>query len=170
MEEIAAIVERIIAEHKVILADLTSFEKVSNDATAYRAIESGKEAFMPGRLASREGLKRLDDARARVDTGLHNHFHWEETTLLDAFTRYRADSLIPTLKTLMSEHDGIRDRLGELKGLVEELSTEKLSRHLWEAKAYDMRAHMTNLQKTVQTHAASEQVLFNELLKQLKNN
>jgi hypothetical protein len=64
----------------------------------------------------------------------------------------------------MSEHENIREGLGELKGLVEELRTEELSHQLWEAKAYDMRAHMTNLQKTIETHAAKEQRLLNDLL------
>jgi hypothetical protein len=166
MEEIAAIIERVIAEHKVILADLKSLEKVSNDAVALKAIDKGKEAFMPGRRASKDGLNQLEAVRAKLDAGLRKHFQWEEVTLLDAFNEYKANSLIKILKTLMSEHEDIREGLGELKGLIEELHTEQMSHQLWEAKAYDMRAHMSNLQKTIETHALNEQRLLNDLLKQ----
>ena len=85
MEAIAVIVERVIAEHKTIMADFQSLEKISNDATALKAIEKGKELFMPGRPDSSEGLKQLEAVRLKLDKGLRDHFHWEEVTLLDAF-------------------------------------------------------------------------------------
>lgn len=166
MEEIAAIITRIIAEHKVIMADFISLEKVGNDATALKAIEKSKEVFMPGRPGSIEGLNRLEGVRQKLDKGLHDHFHWEEITLLDAFNEYKAYSLVTALKTLMAEHEIIRDSLGELKGLVQELRTEHLSRQMWETKGYDLRAHMGNLQKTVENHSVTEQSLLNDLLKQ----
>ena len=168
MEVISVIIERIIAEHKVILADFKTLEKVSNDASALKAIEKGKDAFMPGRLAPLEGLNQLEAMRVKLDKGLRDHFHWEEITLLDAFNEYKADLLVPTLKTLMSEHEDIREGLGELKGLVGELRTEHLSHQLWESKAYDMRAHMINLQKKVEIHAMTEQRLLDDLLKRTR--
>jgi len=166
MEEIAAIVKRIIAEHKVILAEFKSLEKVGNDATALKAMEKGKDVFMPGRLDPAGGLNQLEAVRQKLDKGLQDHFHWEEITLLDVFNDHKAYSLVQTLKTLMSEHEVIRDRLGELKGLVQELQTEHLSRQIWETKGYDLRARMTSLQKTVEAHALTEQELLNDLLKQ----
>jgi hypothetical protein len=166
MEEIAAIVERIIAEHKIILADFKSLETVANDASGIKAMEKGKEAFMPGRQNPKENLNQLENIRIKMDKGLRDHFNWEEVTLLDAFNEYKAVSLIPTLKTLLSEHEDIREGLGELKGLIEELRTEQLSFQLWNTKGYDMRAFMSNLQKKVQTHAANEQKLLKELLKE----
>ena len=170
MEKIAVIVRKVIAEHKTILADFKSLEKVGNDAIALKAIEQGKEVFMPGRLNSSEGLKKFEEIRVKLDTGLRNHFHWEEVTLLDAFNEYRAFSLVPALKKLMSEHDTIREGLGELKGLTEELQSERLSHQMWEPKGYEIRAFITRLFKTVENHALNEQVILNDLLKQSLNN
>jgi hypothetical protein len=167
MEELTAIVERVIAEHKIILADFKSMENVANDASAMKAMEKGKAAFMPSRLNPAEGLKQLEPIRIKLDKGLNDHFKWEENTLLDAFNEHKAMSLIPTLKTLMSEHGEIREGLGELKGLMEELHTEEISFQIWQTKGYDLRAYMTNLQKKVQTHAANEQRLLNNLLKEV---
>jgi hypothetical protein len=166
MEEIAAIIERVIAEHKIILADLKSLEHVANDASAMKALDKGKDAFMPSRPNPREGLSQLETVRVKLDKGLRDHFQWEEDTLLDAFSEHKATSLIPTLKTLLSEHEDIREGLGELKGLIEELNTENMSYQLWQPKAYDMRAFMSNLQKKIQIHAANEQVLLKKLLKE----
>jgi len=166
MEAIAVIVERVIAEHKTIMADFQSLEKISNDATALKAIEKGKELFMPGRPDSSEGLKQLETVRLKLDKGLRDHFHWEEVTLLDAFNEYKAFALVPVLKQLMSEHDTIREGLGELKGLTEELRSEKLSHQMWEPKGYEIRAYITRLLKTVEIHAKGEQVILKDLLKQ----
>jgi iron-sulfur cluster repair protein YtfE (RIC family) len=170
MEGIAAIVQKVIAEHKVIMADFKSLEKVGNDATALKAIEKGKELFMPGRLDASEGLKQFEAVRVKLDQGLLNHFDWEERTLLDAFIEYKAFSLVPALKRLMSEHDTIREGLGELKGLTEELRSEHLSHQMWEPKGYEMRAFIIRLFKTVETHAIGEQSLLNDLLRQSMEN
>jgi hypothetical protein len=170
MEGVAAIIERIIAEHNVILDSFKSAERVANDAAALKGLEKGKDSFMPGRLVSEEGLNRLEAARAKVDQGLNDHFHWEETTLMEAFLAFKADNLVPLLKTLMAEHHEIRSGLSQLKTLVAELISGGLSHQIWEAKAYDMRAFMTNLHKTVETHAINEQRLLNDLLKQSAKN
>jgi hypothetical protein len=103
MGDITNIIERVIAEHKVILADLKTLNRIGNDATALEAINKGKEAFMPGRLGIREGLNQLEDIRAKLDKGLLAHFHWEEITLLNAFQENKADSLIP-----VSENSNVR--------------------------------------------------------------
>jgi hypothetical protein len=170
MEVVAAIVQKVIAEHKVILADFKALEKMSNDATALKAIQKTKEVFMPGRLNSSEGLKQFEDLRAKLEKGLLDHFHWEEITLLEAFTLYKGFSMVSALKTLMAEHDTIREGLGELKGLMDELRSERLSHQMWETKGYDIRARITQLFKTVETHAMGEMVLLNDLLKQTLNN
>jgi hypothetical protein len=52
---------------------------------------------------------------------------------------------------------------------VEELLTEKLSRPLWETRGYDVRARISQLHKTMASHAADEQILLRKVQKEIQN-
>ena len=163
MEDVVAIIDRIIEEHKVILSRTRSLEKVANDAGALQAIDQSKDTFMPGRHDNIQALKELEELRAKTEEGLIAHFDFEETKLLQAFQKYGDEKLLEALKTLLVEHKEVRQYLKDLKAEVESLTTGQLSSHLWGAKAYDMRAHITRIHKVIETHARNEQVLFQKL-------
>jgi hypothetical protein len=169
MTNILAIIDKIIEEHKIILADFQSLEKVVNDAGALLAMEMSREAFMPGRLSPREGLQKLDQMRDKVTTGLEAHFIREETALLEALQEYGHADLIAALKNLLNAHLEIRSELDILKDQVGELLPEKLSRSLWESKGYDIRARINQLHKTMAAHAADEQLLLHKVQQVIQN-
>jgi len=167
MESVISIIDRIIEEHKVILSEAKSLEVVTNDTFALEAIRQGREAFMPGRFDPKEGLLKLESLRAKLEQGLEKHFNMEETRLLEGIQRFAGDALLSTYETLLKEHREIRERMAELKGHVDELLTEYLSRHVWESKAYDMRAHMTNIYSRIAVHASNEEKLLHQVRKDL---
>lgn len=165
MEEARALIEKIIEEHKQIIRGVQTWEQVANDATALLEIEKAKENFMPGRFDQIEGLKKLEERREIIDKGLQAHFEREENALLATFEKHGGTMLVSALHSLLLEHDDIRKRLAHSKNHVAELMSGKLSRHVWEASAHDMRAHISHTLKLIEAHAKSEQ----ELLLALKN-
>jgi hypothetical protein len=169
MADILAIIDRIIEEHKIILAEFQTLEGVANDAGAIMTLERTKDAFMPGRASSLDGLQNLDDMRSKVTAGLEAHFNREETALLDAFQEYGQADLVASLKNLLLQHTEIRSGLSDFKRQIAELRNEKLSRNLWETKGYDIRAGINQLHKTMASHAADEQKLLHKIQQDIRN-
>ncbi len=168
MEEALAIIERIIQEHKVIIRGVHSLERVANDAEAMAGFDKAKGAFMPGRLEQKQGLQQLQNLMEIVDTGLRKHFIFEETALVAAVKQHGDKELASALQSLLLEHNNIRNRLDHSKTHVSELVSGNMARHLWEASANDMRAHMSHTRKLIETHTSLEQVLLNKLKRRLQ--
>ncbi len=168
MEEALALIEKIIEEHKQILGNIRALEQVTNDASALRVLDIAKEGFMPGRPDQAEGLQKLDELLATTDHGIRAHFNREETGLLAAFEKHGGEMLISALRALLLEHDVIRKRFVRTEQLVTELKTGDLSRHVWEASAHDMRAHIAHTRKLFEVHARSEQKLLRTLRNRLR--
>ena len=168
MEEAIALIDRIIAEHKTILRRVQTLERVANDAEAMMGFEKAKDAFMPGRLEPQKGLQKLQERLETVDKGLRAHFKREETGLLSAFEKHGDKELASALQSLLLEHKDIRNRLGHSKRHVAELVSGNMARHLWEASAHDMRAHLSHTRKLLEAHASIEQELLQKLKRQLQ--
>ena len=87
------------------------------------------------------------------------------------FEKYGDRKLATALNSLLSEHKHLRDRLALSKEHVTQLMDGNLSRNLWEALGYDMRAYISETRKRLKTHADSEQELLrtmrNELTKEI---
>lgn len=168
MEEALALIEKIIEEHKVIMQRAQTLERVANDAEAMIGFEKAKDAFMPGRLEQKLGLQELQESLEIIDKGLREHFKREETGLLAAFERHGNKELASALHSLLLEHKDLRDRLARSKKHVAELVGGGLSRHLWEASAHDMRAHISHTRKLLEAHALIEEELLHKLRDQLR--
>jgi len=167
VKEILAIINQIIKEHKVILQHAAELEQVANDAEALTTLDKAMEVYMPGRLDQNQGFQKFRDLHVRLEEGLKTHFHREETQLLAAFQNHGDDKLLDSLRTLLIEHKDIRNRLDQEKRYVADLNTGQLSRHVWEATAHDMRAHITHTRKLLEAHAEIEQELLNTLRKEI---
>lgn len=168
MEDVAALIDKLIEEHKVILGDFRALEQVTNDATAIMSLDKAREAFVPGRFDKGQGLKKIEAQLDLVDKGLRAHFQREETTLLAAFEKYGGRTLVSALRELLLEHESIRERLVGSKRHLDELIAGKVSRYVWEASAHDMCAHIIHSRKLIQTHTENERRLFVKLKKQFK--
>ena len=170
-EEVIAMIDRIIEEHKVFIHRVQTLEQVANDAQAMLGLEKAQEAFMPGRLKEKKSLQKMQELLETTDQGLQAHFDREETTLLTAFEKHGGRTLVSALRTLLLEHEGLRNRFAQSKEHVAELIGGGLSRHLWEASAHDMRAHITHTRTLLEAHAQIEQELlhFDRAQKLLNN-
>ena len=168
MEEALAVIEKIIEEHKVIKQRFQTAEQVANDASALLELEETKEDFMPGRFNQRQGLQKLAESLEVIDKGLQEHFDREETALLAAFEKHGAKELASALHSLLLEHEDLRNRLTQSKEHVAELTSGGLSRNVWEASAYDMRAYISHTRKLLEAHAEIEQELLHKLRNQLQ--
>lgn len=163
MEETIALIDRIIEEHKQIMKNFKVLEQVANDAQALSGLEIAKEQFMPGRHDQKQGLQKLRETLETVHEGLQSHFNREETTLLTAIEKHGNKAIISALHTLLLEHGNLRDRFTNSKQHVAELISGGLSRHIWEASAHDMRAHLSHSQRLLAAHAKNEEELLHKL-------
>ena len=168
MKETLALIEQLLEEHKGIKQDVQHLERVANDAGALKEIDAGKEDFVPGRFDQGQGLRRLRAALDEISRGLDAHFSREETGLLAAFESHGDEELAVSLRTLLREHEDLRERLAYASRYVGELSGGGLARHLWEASANDIRAHLSHTRKLIEAHAEAEQELFHQLKKRLQ--
>jgi hypothetical protein len=167
MTDVIGIIDRVLAEHKVLLSDATQLVNITNDASALMAITRSKEVFMPGRTDQVQGLAKFDELSNKVQKGLTAHFDLEETLLLDAVIDLGNNRFIEILKTLLFEHKNFKIQMQQIKAEADELINGQLSRALWEPKAYELRAHITSIQKQLEHHANGEKDLLNNLRKEL---
>ena len=167
VKEALALIDKAIEEHKVIFQDLRTFETVANDAQALVEMDAAKGAFMPGRLGQKDGLQKLQELRDKIESGLEAHFNREETAVLTAFQKYGDRELVSALHSLLLEHEDLRQRLAHAWNHVAQLISGGLSRHLWEATAHDMLAHISHTRKLVEAHAEMEMELFHKLQRAL---
>ena len=163
MKGVLALIEQILAEHKLIIQRAQTLEQVANDAETIVGLEKAKDAFMPGRFEPKQGLQKLKEALAVIDKGVKAHFDREEKGLLAAFEKHGDKEFVSALRSLLLEHEDLRDRLAHSKKHVAELTDGGLSRHVWEASAHDMRAHISHTRKLFEAHAEIEQELFQKL-------
>lgn len=168
MEEILALIEQIIREHKVILRRFQTLDRVANDAEAMIGFEKAKEAFMPGRFGQKQGLQKMQELLDIIDQGLQAHFNREEKTLLPAVKERGEKEFVSALSTLFLEHSNLRSRIARSKKNINELAGGRLARHLWEASAHDMRTYISHSRNLLEKHAHSEQEVFATMRDQLR--
>jgi hypothetical protein len=161
--EVLALIEKIIEEHRQILQEFQVSEQAANDAVAMRGLGKGKDAFMPGRLDQKQGLGQLSDLLNTIEKGLDAHFQREENSLPAAVMEYGSAQLVSDVRDLLQTHKELRRRLIQSKADVAELVGGGRSRHMWEASAHDMRAHLTHTRKLLEEHAMDEQQLLHKL-------
>ena len=167
MEEALVLIEKVIEEHKSIMQGVQTLEQAASDAEAIVDLEKAKETFMPGRFEQEKGLQKLQESLEAIDRGLRAHFDREETGLMDVFEKHGNKELASALRSLLLEHEDLRNRLAHSKKHIAELVSGGLSRHLWEASAHDMRAHISHTRKLLEAHAEIEQELFHKLRTEL---
>ncbi len=168
MQKPLAIIERIIAEHKVIKGRAQALVQTANDAGAIQGLEKATGAFMPGRLDQKQGLQQLEELLKVTEEGLKKHFYLEGTGLLAVFKEYGDGALVSDFEALLQEHKELIRRFAHAKKHVVELMGGELSRHVWEASAHDMRAHISHTRRLLDEHARSEQKLLYTLRRLFK--
>jgi hemerythrin-like domain-containing protein len=169
MEEVLALIEKIIEEHKLIIQRVQTLERVANDATALAGLDKAKEDFVPGRFgAPKPHLENLKASLDVVDEGIQAHFGREETGLLAAFDKHGGKMLASGLRTLLGEHEELRGRLVKLEKDVTELAVNSWSREVWEGRAWGMRVYLYHTRKLFEVHARSEQKLLRTLRNRLR--
>jgi predicted nucleic acid-binding Zn-ribbon protein len=171
-DEVVALIDRLIEEHRIINQNLESLETVVNDAGAILNFEKAKETYMPGRNTSKQDLETMDKLLDSIDEGLRGHFNREEQGLHKAFDTVGTKEMSEAFSTLVKEHDTLRERLSEhgniRNSLFEALKSPNegrgsMTRHQWEAKAHDMRAYIMHSRRMVQEHTVRESKLFHSL-------
>ena len=168
MKETVALIDRLIAEHKVISERVESLEQAANDISILVDLKEARETFVPGRFDQNQSLQKLQELLETIDQGLQAHFNREETTLLAAVEKHGERKIVTALNSLLLEHTDLRNRLAHSQEHIAELMSGELARHQWDASANDMRAHLSHTKKLLEAHAAMENELFVELRRHLK--
>jgi hypothetical protein len=167
MEDSVAVIDRLIEEHKQIKQQIGGIVAVANDATALGGIDNAKEAFVPGRLDRAKGLQKLLEQATATSKGLHDHFNSEESGLLSIVEKYGSRDSVSALRSILLEHADLRNRFDLTLSKINDLLHGNLSRHIWDATANDLLAHITHTRKLIEAHAGVEQELFHNLREEL---
>lgn len=171
-DEVVALIDKLIEEHRIINQNLESLESVVNDAGAILSFDKARETYMPGRASSREDMEKLDKLLDVIDEGLRGHFNREEQGLHQAFDTLGTKDMSEAFHSLVLQHNDLRERLSEHENMRNSLfdalkSSEEgrssMTRQQWEAKANDMRAYIIRSRKMVHEHTVSETRLFHSL-------
>lgn len=167
MEDAVALIDKIIEEHKTISQRLQDFEQIVNDAEAITAFDKAKELFMPGRFDEKQGLEAFAQLLGTITEGMHAHFSREEGPLTNVLEKHEDKQLSTALHSLFLEHENLKHRLAYTKQDVTTLQSDELSSGVWQARAYDMRAYITNTRRLFEAHVALEQDLLYTLRSEL---
>lgn len=167
MEDVVALINKLIEEHKYIRDEAQSLERMANDASMLTDLEDAKETFMPGRFDQKQSLQKMQELIATMSERLDGHFNREESSLLTAVDNHGERKLVTALNSLLLEHEDLRNRMAHAEAHIAELLSGGLARHQWEASAHDMRAHLSHTRKLLEAHATAENELFLELRRHL---
>ncbi len=159
--EILAIIDRIIAEHRTIRERLESIDRVANDGEAMARIRETEHAFAPE--TPNDGLIHLQTLFTTLNQGLRAHFMFEETYLLNAFEQSGSSDLSQALRILLLQHNDLRDRLAQAHLDLDNLALTEMDPKIWAQKGLDMRVHLSYTHQAIAKHAASEEVLLRTL-------
>ena len=73
MEEALALIEKIIAEHKIIMRRVRTMEQVANDLEAAFELDKAGEGFIPGKPDDQKrGLQNLQESLETIAGGRRN--------------------------------------------------------------------------------------------------
>lgn len=168
MDKALILINHILDEHKLIMKDVKSLEQVANDAKALLGLESAREQFVPGRFNQGQDLKNLQEWLEKIDKGMEAHFNREETALLAAIEEFGDKEMVSGLRSLLLEHKSLKDRFTYCRRQVVELSDGKLSGHLWDASANDLRTYVNHTRKLLEIHAEAEGKILHSLRNQIE--
>jgi len=173
MEEVLALIDKIIEEHNTIIQRVQTLEQVANDVEAMIGFKKATEA-LPVRFERKQNLQKLQELLETISQRLRAHFNREETALLTAFEKHGDRKLLSTFRSLLLEHEDLRNHLVGSRKHVAELIGGGLSHQVWEASVHDTRDHISNTRKLLEAHAGSEQgllqILRSELMSREKEN
>ncbi|MDP6632757.1 MAG: hypothetical protein QGI51_04575 [Dehalococcoidales bacterium] len=155
-EEVIAIIDRIIEEHKTLSQRLQDFEQVPNGAEALTGFAKASELFAPGRFEEGEGLKAFKQLLDTITEGIHAHFGRVEGALVTAVEQHGDRETSSTLHSLLVKHKELNDRLAHSNDDVAKLLDGGLSSQIWHAYTQDMRAYVVHTRQLFETHMASE--------------
>lgn len=168
MESTLELIDQLIAEHKSLGEKTKSLKKTTNDATLISNLKQAKNEFAEGDGSPTVDLKRLDQMLEEIETWLGKHFSREESVLLPAVQQHSDERLVTALNSLLFEHSDLRDRMVHSRKRVDELRDWSLPQDIWYSRAGDLRAYISHTIKLIETHAARENHLLNELRRYLK--
>ena len=161
MENASALIDRLLHEHRQIADSMCDLENALSDTEASSELRRAADEWVPGRPGGgREMVARLQQLLETLESGLKEHFRCEEEYLLAALEQHGDRALVSALNDLLTMHEGINGALAHLRDVAQELASAGHSRHLWLAKAADLRAALETVRRQVEHHAEQEDGLF----------
>ena len=161
------LIDSILGEHKIKIQKFQKLEEAVNDFEIAAGLDKALGTLLPGRFDSKQDIRNLQELLEAIEQWLKTHFEREEETFFTAFKNYKDKKLISDCQDLLRDHEGLKLRLAQERNLVTSLIDGNLSVNLWQATAYDMRAHISNTRRLVEGHAATEEKLLLQLRGQL---
>ena len=155
------IIQRAIEEHRKVRSNLSVMGAAVNDLEALFSLQKAHANWAQASVdALAENLGRLEQTIDALDTGLNNHFGFEERYLPPVF----GETL---MKALLFEHNEVRGKVADCRAFtqtnVKGLPQEKLLAH-----RSALQQKISDLTQTVEGHASREETVFFMLERALK--
>jgi hemerythrin-like domain-containing protein len=167
MDDVLALIDQLIAEHKEVGEKSASLEKAANDVRLLTGLKEAGTMFVRGQISQDEDLKNLAQIINIIAAWLDKHFEREETALRPAVVKYGNDRFVGSLDSLLFEHSELRDRILHALVHIDELTGGSLDRARRDASVRDLKLHLNHSRKLLETHAARENHFFAEFRRHL---
>lgn len=153
------IINRVIAEHQIIMLNIKGVRSSMADLDALFSLQKAQSGWAQTSVDKLIDQKRLLwDALNLVQKGLNNHFFWEEKALPPLFGE-------AFIKALIFEHVEIRQQIEQAILMVIESNLERLSQKDLLDKKSRLQAATADVSQMIEQHANLEEQMLRMLRK-----
>lgn len=157
-----AIINHIILEHQKVREYVKMIGDSVTDREALASLQKARTDWVPGRLdILAETKEKLEEATAHLETGLKQHFGYEEEALPPLFGEL-------FMQALILEHQQIRRKIADARAMITNIKLEGLSREEVLTKESDIHQTINDLGTAVEDHAVREEVMLDMLQRSLQ--
>jgi len=155
------IIDRAIAEHRVVRSNLSVMGGAMNDLEATFSLQKAHASWAQGSVDTLvENVDRLRQTVEQLGAGINRHFGFEEQYLPPVFGG-------TLMKALIFEHNEVRKRLADCRALI---ATDIMGLPQEKLLVYrsDIQQKLSDLTQTMEGHASREETVYFMLERALK--
>jgi hypothetical protein len=157
MTDYAAVIRRVIEEHRILRQGEAGVNQSINDIGAFFSLQRAYAGWSQSSIDQLAGQqKKLTDTVKNLDQGLRRHFAYEEEALPPIFGQY-------LMQGLLMEHQDIGARLDKLVSTVAGMHLEGLGQEQSLRERAALQALINEVHGVVEAHAEREEVILKML-------
>ena len=162
MPDALAVINRVIAEHRVIRENVKLTGETVNDIEALVTLQRAHAQWTQSSIAALiEKQMQMQQAISFLEEGLKNHFGYEEKYLPPLFGEI-------LMKALLLEHHQISRQIKDAKTTLADIKLEGLEQRELLSKKSQIQQMTGNISRTIEEHASHEEIILNMMRQALE--